>query len=141
MNINRGWLIESDFDYGGYRCIVVGQDLGFRCGYVGLPKGHKFYGSDYDKLELNVHSGITYSDGGTDSDYPVISDLWWLGFDCGHCCDGIDVQLVRQLAPKQFIQSRLYSIDQTLQVRTKEYVESQLRSMVEQIIALTNGGK
>lgn len=137
MEINRGWLIESDFNYGGYRCIVVGQDLGFRCGYVGLPKGHKLYRTESEKLELNVHGGLTYSGGGIDSDYPVESDLWWLGFDCGHCCDGIDEQLVRQLAPPQFIESRLYHIDHTLQVRTKEYVESELRNMVEQIIALT----
>lgn len=36
---------------------------------------------------IDVHGSLTYSDGGEGSDYPVISDLWWFGFDCAHYGD------------------------------------------------------
>ena len=45
-------IIESDFEYKEYRCVIIFHDGGFRCGYVGLPKGHPLYGKDYnDKLK------------------------------------------------------------------------------------------
>lgn len=34
---------------------------------------------------FDVHGGLTYSGG--NGKYPVESDLWWLGFDCGHAGD------------------------------------------------------
>lgn len=38
--------IERDFEYKGYRCIVLVQLKGFRCGYVGVPPSHELYGVD-----------------------------------------------------------------------------------------------
>ena len=37
---------ESDFEYRGYRCVTTFTDMGYRCGYVGIPKGHPLYGQD-----------------------------------------------------------------------------------------------
>ena len=35
---------------------------------------------------FNVHGGLTYASGS--ANYPVASDnLWWFGYDCGHCYD------------------------------------------------------
>lgn len=34
---------------------------------------------------FDVHGSITYAKG--NSDYPIESTLWWLGFDCGHVDD------------------------------------------------------
>src|SRR3990167_2210004 len=39
------------------------------------------------EILFSVHGGITYSDGGVNSDYPIQSDLWWFGYDCGHAGD------------------------------------------------------
>ena len=33
---------------------------------------------------FQCHGGITYAGGGENSEYPIKSDLWWFGFDCGH---------------------------------------------------------
>jgi len=39
-------------------------------------------------LLINVHGGLTYSDGSDDNKYPVeSSNIWWFGFDCGHYGD------------------------------------------------------
>ncbi len=37
-------IIESDFEYRGYRCVTTFTDMGHRCGYVGVPKEHPLYG-------------------------------------------------------------------------------------------------
>lgn len=59
-------------------------------GYVGLPKGHKFFEKDYDELpdSLEVHGGFTYSDyclPWVDSDN---KDFWYIGFDTSHAYSG-----------------------------------------------------
>jgi DNA-directed RNA polymerase subunit L len=39
--------VEADFEHNRLRCVVVMQDGGWRCGYVGVPKGNIFYGKNY----------------------------------------------------------------------------------------------
>ena len=46
-------------------------------------------------LYFNVHGSLTYS-GDNDGTYPVESNLWWLGFDCGHYGDGRDLTYKQQ---------------------------------------------
>lgn len=46
-------IVEMTFDYKGYKCVVNFNDLGHRCGYVGVPKGHFLYGKDHqDHIEV-----------------------------------------------------------------------------------------
>lgn len=78
------YLVECEFNE-GYQCVVTFDNNGYRCGYVGIPKTHPLYGKYYDDVDcLHCHGGVTYSGGGEKSQYPVESDLWWFGFDCGH---------------------------------------------------------
>ncbi len=47
------YKVESDFECNGLRCMVTFGDMGYRCGYVGIPKTHILYGRDYnDYLEV-----------------------------------------------------------------------------------------
>ena len=47
------YVVESDFEYRGYRCVTTFGDLGHRCGYVGLPEGHLLYGKNYgDRIPI-----------------------------------------------------------------------------------------
>lgn len=131
--------IEKDFMLDGYRCVIVGHEMGHRCGYVGLPVGHKLYGIGYDDVDISVHGGLTYADGSRDSNYPVESELWWLGFDCAHCGDGKDFLLIKELADERTYSmmleiERMYPVKET--IRTTEYVENELIEMVEQLKAL-----
>jgi hypothetical protein len=53
---------------------------------VGIPKGHRFWGTEYgthdelDDISDNVHGGITYSQQGADG-------YWYFGFDTTHIND------------------------------------------------------
>ena len=173
------YKVESDFDYKGYRCVVVFNDMGFRCGYVGVPEGHPLYGKEYysgmgisyrelenepagkrgivsilraayrenDDVSMDiyfdVHGSLTFSDGGKGSSYPIESDLWWLGFDCGHCGDGKDLDLVEQLwgnderIKTRIKIERMYPYYEDYEIRTQEYVEQECKNLVDQIIEYT----
>ena len=97
--------------------------------------------NDRIKMDLyfNVHGSLTYSG---DGDYPVESNLWWLGFDCAHYGDGVDLELVEKYwgdDPK--IQRRIelekkYPTREGYPIRSKEYVEQECMSLVDQIIEL-----
>ena len=85
----KEWYVETRFEYKGYPCVVIFQRMGHRCGYVGLPKGHKYYGLEEFMSEplcdIECHWGLTYSRNylvGQDD-----KDTWWIGFDCAHCTD------------------------------------------------------
>mgnify|MGYP002514884327 CR=1 FL=1 len=43
----------------------------------------------------------------TSDAYPVESNLWWLGFDCGHAEDGIDTKKVKLL---KFVQLQVHYV-------------------------------
>ncbi len=171
-------IIESDFEYKGYRCVTTFTDLGHRCGYVGVPEGHSLYGKNYhsqvkvsikEMLEnekdtnkrspitsfilacedpdnlvelgyfFNVHGGITYEDGGKDSHHPVDSDLWWLGFDCGHAGDCPDYELLEKTwGDNEMVRHRLEDkwLYDGYEVRTLEYVQQECRNLVDQIYNL-----
>lgn len=56
-------VLEQKFDYKGYPCVVLFMPGAYRCGYVGLPKGHKLAGKSFDDLYyIDCHGGITYSE-------------------------------------------------------------------------------
>lgn len=157
-------IIESDFMYKGYRCVTTFMDNGYRCGYIGLEKTHPLYGkniSDAIKVKLadifdqsfgkrspilmlkfmviepdesisldmylDVHGGITYADG--NGKHPVESDF-------GHAGDARDIEALKAAWPNtertQYLMNDLTFEDDV--VRTKEYVQKECRSLVDQIV-------
>lgn len=92
------------------------------CGYVGLPKKSKFYKVPYDDIPVDVHGGLTY-----DSDNLHMqpeTNLWWIGFDCAH--SGDLCMLYSYLGP--------VDIDDVY--RDMEYVENEVKSLIDQLIEL-----
>lgn len=97
---------------------------------------------------FHCHGGITYSDGGDGSDYPIKSDLWWFGFDCGHAGDAQDYESAKRLFaddPEALRHikwceelDRKHPIESDV-VRTKEYVESECRTLSEELAAFEKG--
>lgn len=85
---------------------------------------------------FDVHGGVTYADGGESSKYPVESDLWWVGFDCGHCQDLQDLGQALEyglidLKTKNRLDDCFGLMDG--EIRTKEYCEQECRNLVNQI--------
>ncbi len=93
--------IEEIFNYKGFRCIVVLneiivsrkeiKDMKWRCGYIGINAKHPFYKKSYDEIEerwrISAHGGLTFSDFGAGKVLP--KDYWFIGFDCHHSYDDI----------------------------------------------------
>lgn len=73
-----------------YLIAVTVNDLGYRCGYVGVPKGDPLYGMQYDDEifdSVDAHGGLNFSD---TRKFVTTDDIWFFGFDCGHCGDAVD---------------------------------------------------
>lgn len=153
--MHKLWHVEKQFDYKGYRCVVVMQTMGHRCGYVGIPKEHPLYNTFYgDYLDIkkdervqidayfSCHGGITFSDGGVCSDYPIKSDLWWFGFDCSHYNDIPDYQEAKRIFREADVIFQRLSIAEDLekehpntigQVRSLDFVVSECIKLAEQL--------
>jgi len=82
----------------GLDCLIVRNYGGALCGYVGVSEAHPLHGKNYNDINMDVHGGLTYSDGCQHSDDPAqgichIPDpgepdnVWWFGFDCAHAGD------------------------------------------------------
>lgn len=95
----------------GLPCLIKRNRWGALCGYVGVPRGHTWYGKHYDDVNPDppVHGGLTYADkcqtvdimndphGTLEEEAGHLichlveagepDDVWWLGFDCGHFMD------------------------------------------------------
>lgn len=80
---------ELEWTSSGLPCVVLYRPEkhleDYRCGYVGVPKGHPLYGKQYTELDIAVHGGLTFSDRG-DGQY-LDRRHWWFGFDCAHYGD------------------------------------------------------
>lgn len=82
---------ECEFEYNGFKCVVLFMPFGYRCGYVGIPKEeYKIENTDY----IECHGGITYSDNSLQCCDDT--DKHWIGFDCAHCYDGFDTETMKE---------------------------------------------
>ena len=123
-------MIELKSNYKGFEYLIwFHEQDGFRCGYVGLPKGHKWYGEDYDDIPVNAHGGLTFSGLQTIFD----SELWWIGFDCAHYGDGLDLELVRELCGDERADMLAKYRLNVGHIWTKEDVREECLNMIDQI--------
>lgn len=94
----RETIIEEIFDYKEFKCMVVLNKLlvyrnhkfqnlkqipNWRCGYVGIKKGHPLYNVKYKEIEekdlISTIKGLTYSKIGDGKVFQ--KGYWWIGFD------------------------------------------------------------
>lgn len=92
---------------------------------------------------FSCHGGITYSNGGKESKYPIESDLWWFGFDCAHYNDGKELELALERFPhleasimRSIEFERRFNNDGI--VRTEEYVVENCKKLAEQLKLFEN---
>lgn len=133
----REYKIEKEFIIDEFRCVIIGQKMGHRCGYIEIPADHKYYCVEYDDVNIEVHGGWTYSEY-TYNNYPTeaSSKSWWIGFDCGHFGDTKDLELIKSFGDDELTK---YYVDMEArfpergEVRTLEYVENELIEAVKQL--------
>ena len=130
-------VVEERFEYKGFPCVVLFMPMGFRNGYVGLPKGHKYYGKEFDFIPVDCHCGLTYSNNCLY--HETDTDLWWIGFDCGHCCDGFDLEKLDEYfensIKNQIMRDYHKMINEEHEFRTLEYVKKNCIGIVDQLLA------
>jgi hypothetical protein len=77
------WESEPDrveFEYLGFKCLIIRHPTQKHlCGYVLLPRGHPYFGKDYEDIPVSVHGGLTFG--------AVEGDYYRIGFDCAHIDD------------------------------------------------------
>lgn len=137
------WLDEPDrveFRHQGLPCLITRHwELGNLCGYVAVPPGHPWHGKSGPPVD--VHGSCNYANecAGRICHVPEPgepADVWWFGFDCGH---GFDMSpryltLVRDLA----LDSPVGKLFSSKPYRDYAYVDREVRSLAEQLVALGN---
>ena len=76
MNTKRKTRPEKEWTHSGLKCHITFQEECWRCGYVTIPKSHPCYNMGYDDIPIDVHGGLTFSNG-----------EGCFGFDCAHAGD------------------------------------------------------
>ena len=124
----RPWENEPDHaeweqEVSGYKCRISRMEgSGALCGYVGIPKEHRFWGKGYhgdneevDDISDNVHGGLTYSEEGKDG-------WWYFGFDTTHANDFAPklVELLIEFGRKDL------PFHDCMNYKTWEYVENEV---------------
>ena len=138
--------LEFTFEYKGYKCFVIFTPMGYRCGYVELLRSNEYYGKDLDKIPVVCHGGLTYSGKHLPGSLVSEKESWYIGFDCGHTFDGIDLEAYKMLYKDDFllvgenerdlISSSIVTMSHVKSeypVKTKEYVENELKYIVDQL--------
>jgi hypothetical protein len=113
----------------GLNCLAKrNAELGFWCGYVGLPPGHPWHGKCHYEIEADVHGRLTYAADCMDDARPMRGQpdhLYWLGFDCGHVGDQQPFCFAKRFGqPLPMLQDQLY--------RTLEYVRQECTELARQ---------
>ena len=128
-------IVEKRFEYRGFPCVVLFMAGCYRCGYVGLPKSNRYYKKGYDDIPVDCHGGLTF-DGELPDYYKPKAD-YYIGFDCGHYCDGVDYdQAVKYNLITQSEADRnkeLFSYLDDRPVRDLDYVEANCKKIVDQL--------
>lgn len=136
------WMTEPDrvewrsATQPSFACLIVrGPVMGQLCGYVGVPPGHRWHGKGMHEPDVDVHGGLTFA-AGCDEDGHIChvaqpgepGEVWWLGFDCGHCFDFI---YMRPL----FRESGLFELlGNEEQYRDIEYVRAEVERLAAQCV-------
>jgi hypothetical protein len=117
-NVEKTWTTQA-----GYEAEVVAMPMGHRCGYVTVPAGHPCENKEYQDLDIEVHGGLTYSDGAK------------FGFDCAHYHDKKDVNLMSE-EYREVYKKYPPPFDDG-EIRTLEYCIEQCERLAAQLKELT----
>lgn len=87
--------VITDYTIGSFSAFIVRHENGTNLGYVRIPEGHRFYGTDYDDIRANVHGGLTFSSMDEDGS-------WVIGFDTSHLGDFVPVPAMGSFKSKHY---------------------------------------
>jgi len=140
----RPWENEPDHaewvqEISGYKCrIRRNPTTGTLCGYVGIPKEHRFWGISYEEahvelseIEVDVHGGLTYSAEGDDG-------WWYFGFDTAHTEDFAPKIVEVLIESKYEFKDNGLRFHDCMNYRTWEFVEYEIYWLGKRLWAYNN---
>ena len=131
MEYSKNRIIDVLYDdyYKNYRFIIL--NLGTHpVAYVEIPKKSKLYKKKYDKIDINVHGGLTYGNSFLMlSEHEILDNTWFIGWDYAHAGDYIGYEL-------QFPELSLNSVDD--KKWTTEEMIADCVSVIDQIERIDN---
>ena len=123
-------VVEKQFQYKGHDCICVFNRNGYRCGYVSatLHRG-------CSRFDIDCHCGLSFVGALPEAYAP--KHAFYIGFDCGHGCDGIDTKLAYDYGlidevTKEFLE-KSFGYLSDYPVRDVDYVEEQCKKIADQL--------
>ena len=128
-------VVEKQFEYKGHDCICTFNCLGYRCGYVSVD-GNK----DFNEYDIDCHCGLSFGVERLSKECNPKKD-YYIGFDCGHICDGNDYDtalkygLIDEKRFNEFLEIQIHIPTFLQPVRSLEYVENECRKIVDQLEA------
>ena len=145
--IDANYYDEIVNTYKGYNYVVRLQRRGYRCGYVQVPDDDLFdkiaehYNNwEVDGPDIECHGGLTCcyknNDGYLEGDN-------WIGFDCIHLGDAYDLETIMNIfvISEDSLAFKIKCIGPDEVPRSKEYVESHCKQIIDQLIELYNERK
>ena len=141
LRISEFWgdnRTEREFEESGLQCCTRTHELGHRCGYVALPKGHPLFGVNLLDLldldsealdEVDVDGGVTFAKG-TD-------DMWILGWDAAHCWHIPDPTIMDEWHRRTHEEHPEWSYyEQNSYMVDADMAEKETRSLARQLAAM-----
>jgi hypothetical protein len=156
---DHGLTVEGGGEYRGFHYLITFTGCAHRCGYVAIPPDHVLSNKNIDLVstsapepydDLSVHGGITFHETGTH----ILERLMkgklhcedvWIGFDAAHAYDAKDWVFHEKYYGKECMDA-LSSCSQSFEkvfsefsrprpkIRTYDYMESECKSLIDQII-------
>lgn len=91
-------------------------------------------------LYFSAHCGFTFSDFmSEDFNYNTNDNMWYFGFDCGHCDDGLDYNKAYELGllnEKEYECFNTCKFDNGQEVKSLKYCEDLLNIIADEMIEL-----
>lgn len=135
-------LVLGEGTHRGLEWNIVSGPLGYRCGYIRVPKGHPWHGKKYGEIDCSVHGCLTFSDPDMPCHKGGLDDGYWVGFDCGHYGDAPDPELYKILDKDNPAKAESRTTWQKMmgkfpdpgEIRSQEYVEAECRHLIDQAL-------
>lgn len=160
------WQTEPDrveWEHAGLPCLALRNHHGNWCGYAAVPSGHPLHRKDFEDLDVDVHGGLSYANLCQDDRDDGVAgichvpkpgepaDVWWFGFDCGHCFDFMPAMMALMRvhhrlpsyvkdAPYDHARASASEDWHTVVYRTLDYVQAETNSLAEQLAARAEVG-
>lgn len=123
-------VVEKQFQYKGHDCICIFCRNGYRCGYVSTA-----FRRYYSRFDINCHCGLNFA--GVLPEAYAPKKPFYIGFDCGHICDGRDIRLAYEYGlidevTKEMLEKDFHYLSD-YPVRDVDYVVEQCKKIVDQL--------